>query len=124
MQRKLLVFAETAGELVFPAVRFQGEIESLSTDSTTTELKARQILRQTPPIKLTVREQAPTFTGKYWLPMTELNFSQHWSGLDKDLKTGDSISRTLILHATGLPADRLPDDLFELENDDLVVYPD
>ena len=122
MQRKLLLFASSAGELILPPASFFGEIGAKELKENT-ELR-RHIIRKSDPVKLTVKEPPMHYTGRHWLPMTDLKIKQHWSGLEKDLKTGDSITRRLSLRASGFSAERLPENLFELENNQLVFYPD
>lgn len=119
LQRKLALFANKAGELMFPVVQFLGEIDALNANNL-----PRQILRKSDPITLTILEPPSTHIGSDWLPMTELEISDQWVGLDSDLKMGDSISRTISIRATGLTSDKLPNDLFKLDGENLVVYAD
>jgi hypothetical protein len=122
LQRKMVVFAELAGELIIPSARFVGEVALK--ESNVKGVSTRHILRKSEAIKLTIKGQPATYKGRHWLPMPDLVFTQQWSGLDKDLVTGDSITRTLSLRATGFAAEKLPDNLFEVDANNLVVYPD
>lgn len=122
LQRKVVLFAESAGELIIPPARFIGEIALK--ESNDKDVSTRYISRKSEPIKLTVEGQSANYKGQHWLPMTHLALTQEWSGLDKDLVTGDSITRTLSLRATGFDAEKLPDNLFKVEASNLMIYPD
>ena len=119
LQRKIAVFAHRSGAWVFPPVQFLGEIDALNVNGL-----PRQILRRSDPLTVTVLDPPSTYTGNRWLPLTELEISEQWNGLDQNLKVGDSISRTISLRATGLAADELPNNLFRSDSDKLVVYAD
>lgn len=119
LQRRLAVFANHAGQLLFPPVRFLGEV-----DDPNAKGLARQILRRSAPLTLTILEPPSAYTGDDWFAMTDLEISDHWIGLDNNLKPGDSISRTISLRSTGLPSAMLPKQLFKSNGKNLVVYAD
>ena len=119
LQRKLALFANRSGELIFPSVRFFGKIDVLNKNG-----QPRQILRQSNTLTLSILKPPSTYSNNDWLPMTELEISEQWSHLDRNLQVGDSVSRTISLRTTGLPSDILPNNLFESGGSNLVVYPD
>jgi len=120
IERKLALFAESPGILVYPAVEFLGKIEpnNLADD---TAFK-RQFKRESLPLVLDIQSRAISYSGKYWLPAADIKVSQQWHGIDGELTTGDSVGRSLTIQAQGLPASALPEDLFNLSNANLIVY--
>lgn len=119
LQRKLSLFANRPGELIFPSVQFLGKIDVLNVNGS-----PRQILRKSTPLILTILKPPPANTSNNWLPMAELKISEQWNDLDRNLKVGDSISRTISIRATGLPSNKLPNNLFKSNGKNMVVYAD
>ena len=107
-----------------PAVVFRGEIENDRIDRADDQLFKRWIKRESLPVLLNVQPRVPGYNGKHFLPAADIKASQQWHGLDSDLATGDSLGRSLTIQADGLPATALPDDLFNLSNDNITVYAD
>jgi len=124
IERKLALFANSPGSLVYPAVEFRGEIENDEISPAGEQPFKRRIKRESLPVMLKVQPRAPGYTGKYWLPADDIKVSQRWYGLDGDLTTGVSVGRSLTIQADGLPATALPSDLFNLSNSNFTVYAD
>jgi len=124
IERKLALFARSPGRLVYPGVEFRGEIEDDGISPIDEQTFKRRIKRESLPVILNVQPRVPGYTGKYWLPAADIKASQRWYGLDGDLTTGVSVSRSLTIQADGLPAVALPGDLFNLLDSNFTVYAD
>lgn len=59
-------------------------------------------------VKLAVRSIPSGFTGQDWLPAKRFVVTDDWSPSLDQLKVGQSVTRTLILHAEGVTAEHLP----------------
>jgi len=124
IERKLALFADFPGSLVYPAVEFRGEIENDEINPAHEHRFKRRIKRDSLPVILDIQPKVAGYIGKHWLPAAEIEVSQQWYGLDGDLTTGDSLGRSLTIQADGLPAAALPENLFNLSNANFTVYPD
>jgi len=124
IERKLALFADTPGSLVYPAVEFRGEIENDKINPAHEQPFKRRIKRESLPVIFDIQPRVAGYTGKHWLPAAEIKVSQQWYGLDGNLTTGDSVGRSLTIQADGLPAAALPEDLFSLSNANFTVYAD
>ena len=51
---------------------------------------------------------APLEVSEPWLPATELTLTDTWSKTPEALLIGDAVTRTVVVSAAGVPADRLP----------------
>ena len=128
LERTFALFTNTPGETIISPVSFRGQVESesddLSSSLNTFMRQVKQIKRSGNDLNLNVRDIPSSFTGKYWLPANDLRISQDWSEHAADLKTGDSLNRTIKVIADGLPAEALPDDLYADSSGLLNIYPD
>ncbi len=101
VERRYAIFPQQPGELSLPPIRFEGQTRDASG-----RLKFLRDSKQL--FTVPVKEIPDEFTGKTWLPATELTLSA--SGLPNNpaIDAGQNLSRTLSLVAEGLPAEALP----------------
>jgi len=117
IERIYTVFPKVAGELVIPEVNFSG-----------TFIK-RRIGRRvffkdaTKPVRVTVKPPPASFSGEHWLPAQSLSVRDVWSNQAREIKVGDSLTRTIQLLALGLEGVQLPP-LPYANLDGLKVYPE
>ena len=100
VERRYAVFPQKPGELNLPPIRFEGQVRDAS--------GRLRFLRDSKKLfAVPVRNIPDEFTGKTWLPASELSLSE--SGLPKDpaIETGQNLSRSLSIVAEGLPAEAL-----------------
>ena len=128
LERSFAMFANSTEPLQIFPVSFRGQIEDQADDSSSAfssfMRQIRQIKRTSNEISLNIREIPDSFTGKYWLPANDLRISEQWSDQGIELQVGDSISRDIKLIVDGLPAESLPEDIMDSNNNNLNVYPD
>ena len=122
IERSIAMFANTIGRIDISAATFRGEIDQLSPISGSSQ-SIRRIYRTSKSLELHIRDIPPGYSGKYWLPASNIDISQSWDK-SSSLKVGDSLNRTITLLATGLPSESLPADLLANENSQFKVYPD
>ena len=129
IERKYAIYPQHSGKLTINPLRFDGNVStpnvrprsfmdsfmSLNTGSRKRVLSKRVDIDVKP-------VPAGTDVAK-WLPAKNLSLTQTWSADVSSLKTGEPVTRTLILQADGLMAEQLPEpDLGDI--DGLKQYPD
>lgn len=101
VERRYALFPQQPGSLKLPPIRFEGQARNASG-----QLK---FLRDSEELfEIPVKKVPPEFSGKTWLPASNLSLSD--SGLPSTLKveTGENLTREIRLTASGLPAATLP----------------
>lgn len=117
IERTYAVFPEVAGELVIPSVNFSGTFIQ--------RRMGRRVFRKdaTDPVTVQVKPPPASFTGKVWLPAQSLSIRDVWSDPAREIKVGDSLTRTVQMLALGLEGVQLPP-LPSVDVGGLRVYPE
>lgn len=101
VERHYAVFPQKAGPLNLPAIRFEGQARDAS--------GSLKYLRDTAQLyEVPVKEVPAAFSGSTWLPATNLTLREAGMPPTLNLETGDTLTRTLSLQASGLPSEALP----------------
>jgi len=125
LDRGIALFPQTVGELKLPPASYRGTIDATSDASQPgSGTGPRKILRRSAPLGLRVRAPPTEYSGRFWLPASQLEISQSWDQAGNELKVGDSLDWTLTIIAHGLPATSLPRDLLTMEAGSLRIYGD
>lgn len=124
-ERRYVIFPQSSGDLVIPPVYFSATVGGrnglnrlLNRSSPTRQV---ELSGDTHPIS--VRPIPDSFTGNTWLPASNLELRENWSGDSDTIEVGDSLTREIRLVAEGLSSSLLPD----LEHpgvDGIRFYPD
>jgi hypothetical protein len=101
VERRYALFPQKPGPLNLPPIRFEGQARD--TDGTLKFLRDSATLFEVP-----VKDVPAAFSGSTWLPATSLTLAEAGMPPTLNLKTGDNLTRTLSLQATGLPSEALP----------------
>lgn len=107
IERKYAIFPHFSGLLRLEPLRLDGMIE-MGGRSFFSQGSKRFSVRSEG-IDLKVRSIPEEFTGKHWLPLTDLNLEESWSQDPPKVKAGDAITRTLTLKAHGANVGMLPE---------------
>lgn len=104
LERTHVIVPRRAGRLVVPGAEFEGSLnyEVYNRATGTTPRTARG-----PQSVLAVRPPPPG-AGEPWLPARRLTLEESWSRDPDALSAGTPVTRTLVLSAEGIAADRLP----------------
>ncbi len=122
VERHYALFPQKSGKLTLPALTFQGRIATQSSVNRFFD-QGRAIRRRSQPITLEVRPKPANYPkGAAWLPAKSLELWEDFP-VQQHFKTGEPITRTLVLKAQGLLAAQLPD-LPVPQVDGLSAYPD
>lgn len=70
---------------------------------------ARAIRLRGEAISLNVQPRPPSFKGYDWIPAESLVLTESWQPEDGDIRVGDPLNRTIIIQATGLKGEQLPE---------------
>ncbi|MFN2288816.1 MAG: BatD family protein [Chromatocurvus sp.] len=101
------VFPEQSGTLTIPAQTFAGRARRGSRSLFDLD-SGRRITRDSEAITIEVRPRPSSFPDTVWLPASELEIEESWSREPDDMTTGDSVTRTVTVTATGLQGAQLP----------------
>ncbi len=71
--------------------------------------KLRPIHLRSPKVSVTVKNMPANVSGRVWLPAKTLTLQETWSAETNTLKIGDSLTRTVVIHAQGLRGEQLPE---------------
>jgi len=116
VERRYALFPQKPGPLNLPAIRFEGQAREAD--------GSLKFLRDSAQLfEVQVNDVPAEFSGTTWLPATSLTMAEAGMPPTLNLNTGDNITRTLSLQATGLPSEALPP-LPESVPDGLRSYPE
>lgn len=116
VERRYALFPQKPGTLNLPAIRFEGQARAAD--------GSLKFLRDSAQLfEVQVNDVPAQFSGSTWLPATSLTLAETGMPPTLNLETGDNLTRTLSLQATGLPSEALPP-LPESVPDGLRIYPE
>lgn len=107
IERNYAIFPQQSGELIIPAMTFNGNVE-ISQNFSLFSRPGRQIVSRTQPIKLTIMPIPENYTGKHWLPAENLLIEAEILEDPDSIISGEAITRHIIVTATGLLGSQLP----------------
>jgi hypothetical protein len=124
VERRYAVFPEESGELVIPAVVFDGYLRSGSgrrlpvpginsilddfMSGTPFGGSGKRIRVRTEPVTVRVKPRPSGYSGSTWLPAAKLSLHDSWTDEPPEFRVGEPVTRTLTLEATGLEGSQLP----------------
>ncbi len=123
LEQKIALFPQSSGSMVINPVLGQVRLaaSSRSFDPFQTRGEIRSV--NSPELKINVNGIAPVFSGRNWLPSSNLRLSEVWQEDPEKLVVGEPITRTIMLIADGLTAAQLPP-LQQVEIAGIKQYPD
>ena len=69
----------------------------------------KPVVARSAEIILNVQPQPASYSGRAWLPASDLSLSESWSqDLNDEVHVGDAITRTITVEADGLTSAQLP----------------
>lgn len=123
-ERRYVVTPQQSGTQIIPAILFSGTVQDARTRGTLfDELfgnrsgilgrdpfnTSRSIQRRSPKIALNIKDLPSNLNGRFWLPAKTLTLTETWSGDTQKLQIGDSLTRTIVMRATGQRGEQLPE---------------
>lgn len=116
-----LFFSKHSGKRTISAPIMNGVIKS--DDDPYSTFGLQEVSAKAPATTLQVRPIPSAFKGDLWLPTPKLTITDDWSTDLSQVKVGESVTRTIILHAQGVTESQLPDITFP-EIAGVSIYPD
>lgn len=114
LERKYAVFPQQSGILMIEPLELNAQVVSRGQGNSafngfffnrnTQTKRARS-----KPLALMIKPIPPEFSGKYWLPATQLSITENWPQNPPKPIAGEPITRTLRIQAEGLSAAQLPE---------------
>ncbi|WLQ15055.1 BatD family protein [Hahella aquimaris] len=117
VERQYVIFPQKAGKIVIPEQIFTGT------------LAQRRIGRRfyseekSPAVEIDVKAPPASFSGKQWVPAQSLSIRDVWSDPAREIKVGDSLTRTISVQALGIEGVQIPP-LNSVSVDGVKVYPE
>lgn len=128
IEMRYAIFAQQSGELDIPSQLFSATVLQPTNNERFSARTGKLVQVRSPSIRLQIRPVPDSYpAGVPWIPASSLSLSQTWQpdpGID--LLSGEPLTRTLILEASGLNASQLPalQSLGAGATDDLRQYAD
>ncbi len=124
-ERNLALVAHSHGELRIPPAIYRGRISSgTNLSGSESGAQSRRINRASTELYLNVRPPPDEFSGRHWLPASQLALDVQWDQIADNLQVGDSLGLTLSIEAKGLAAEALPADLLAIDSGRVKIYAD
>jgi hypothetical protein len=124
VERRYAVFPEESGELVIPAVVFDGYqragsarrapvpgINSMLDDFMSGMPfggTGKRVRVRSQSLTVPVKPRPPDYSGETWLPAAKLTLHDSWADEPPEFRVGEPVTRTLTLEARGLEGAQLP----------------
>lgn len=125
-ERYYAIFPKQAGPLHFEPSVFRGSLASSSARNRYTMPmfdRGTRVNAYSAKAELTISDKPSGFTGKSWLPASQVNLNMNWSIPPESLKAGEPVIVTIALMAEGVKAETLPEVKLALP-DSLKTYPE
>ncbi|MCK7547117.1 BatD family protein [Marinobacter koreensis] len=116
VERRYALYPQKPGELKLPPIRFEGQAR-------TPEGQLKFLRDSQEFFAVTVKDIPADFTGDTWLPASDLSLEESGLPTTGKVDTGENLTRTLTLKASGLPAETLPP-LPDKAPDGIRAYPE
>ncbi len=125
-QRNFAVIPQQSGELLIPALQFEGLVDDPGSSSSgifnPLFSQGRRISASTKATKVKVKPPAADFRGKTWLPSDQVTIKEELTN-DIELVVGQPITRKIRLTGVNVTAEQLPEPEIE-EVAGIKSYPD
>ena len=125
LERRYAIFPEQSGELIIPAVVFNGRMagEPLRRGRTTgmgsmmdrffgegvMRASGKRIRLRSDAIRLNIKPRPADYSGEHWLPSEQLVLGDSWADGPPEFRTGEPVTRTITLEAKGLESSHFPE---------------
>ncbi len=113
IEKRYAVFPEQSGTHEISPVEFTGVVSSYNQSTLQTQYRRERISSE--PVVLQVRPKPSSYSGKTWLPASDLQVSDSWNGRLPDLEIGRPETRKISIEAIGLRAIQLTSPDYEVD---------
>lgn len=123
---RFAVYPQHSGKLTFKPILFEGRVPTgRRSNSLFDQFMQSGTLKRmrSKSVSVTIKPKPENIPADAWLPAEQVSIEEDWSGDVTRLRTGEPVTRTLTITATGLTAEQL-NDLKFAEIDGVKQYPD
>ena len=123
---RFAVYPQHSGKLTFKPIVFEGRVPSgRRSNSLFDQFMQSGTLKRirSKSISITVKPRPANIAADTWLPAENLKIEEEWSEDISQLRTGEPVTRTVTISATGLTAEQL-DEIEFTDIDGVKQYPD
>ncbi len=123
---RFAVYPQHSGKLTFKPIVFEGRVPSGRRSSSLFDqfMQSGTLKRvRSKSISVTVKPRPANIAADAWLPAEKLTIEEEWSEDITQLRTGEPVTRTITINATGLTAEQL-DEIEFADIDGVKQYPD
>lgn len=113
IEKRYAVFPEQSGTHEISPMEFTGVVSSYSQTTLQTQYRHERISSES--VVLRVRPKPSSYSGKTWLPASDLQISDSWNGNLPDLEIGRPENRKISIEAIGLRAIQLSSPDYEVD---------
>ena len=113
IEKRYAVFPEQSGTHEISPVEFKGVVSIYNQSTLQTQFRRERVSSE--PVILQVRPKPPSYSGKTWLPASDLQMSDSWNGRLPDLEMGRPETRNISVEAIGLRAIQLSSPEYEAD---------
>ncbi|MCF6236847.1 MAG: BatD family protein [Gammaproteobacteria bacterium] len=128
IERRYAIFPQNSGELIIPAIEFNGQIIDGSRQPQRRNIfdpfgrqQTRPVRLKSEAVRMTVLPQPDQSTA--WIPARKLTLLEQWSPKTPEFRVGEPVTRTIQIQAEGLSASLLPEITLPAV-DGIKIYPD
>jgi hypothetical protein len=109
-ERRFVIFPQSSSDFTSPPVYFQASVGRRSGINRffNNRTQVREINLTSETHQIDVLPRPATFPGQTWLPASDLELEESWSGELDNVNVGDAVTRNIVITATGLSSSLLP----------------
>ncbi len=107
IERHYAIYPQQSGSLTIPSLTFSGNKE-IGQNFSLFSRPGQQLISRTKPVTINVQPIPASYTGKHWLPAESLVLESEIMEDPNNIKSGEAITRHIIIRATGLLGSQLP----------------
>ncbi len=122
-EQQFALFPQSSGVHTFGPIELRAKIPVSNNGAQGFFTPTRSVKRLSNPITFNVQPRPDSTQGQWWLPASDVQIRESWSGDTTNIDANGTVTRTIEVIATGISADQLPE--IELPNiEGLKLYSD
>jgi hypothetical protein len=124
-ERRYAIFPQKSGPLKVSPVTFEGRVNATQPRTIFDQFRMSGQLKRlrSQTVEVSVKAAPASVNLQDWLPASDMQLTEEWSGDIQQIKSGEPVTRTITIAAEGLTGVQLPDLNFA-EVSGLKQYPD
>jgi len=122
-EQQFALFPQASGVHTFGPIELRAKIPLDNSRSRGFFAPTRNVKRLSSPVTFNVKPRPSSTQGQWWLPASDVQILETWSGDPTNIDANETISRTIEVLATGVGVDQLPE-IDAPEIDGLKLYAD